>query len=221
MSDDRLFSAAAARNRGPILDVLRAVLPERGLVLEVASGSGEHAVHFAAELAKLTFAPSDPSAKARKSILAWIASTGVRNVQAPLALDAATAPWPIDRADAVICINMVHISPWAATEGLFNHAGEILPPGAPLDLYGPYKRGGAHTAPSNAAFDAGLRAQDPSWGVRDLEAMADLGCRSGFEKPEIVEMPANNLSLIFRRRSSPGRSMKEGGDMDDKLKRRA
>ncbi|QGM97504.1 DUF938 domain-containing protein [Methylocystis parvus] len=199
MGDNRLFSAAAARNRGPILDVLRAVLPERGLVLEMASGSGEHVVHFAAELTKLTFAPSDPSSKARESVVAWIASAGVGNVRAPLALDAARAPWPIERADAVICINMVHISPWAATVGLFDNAGAILPAGAPLYLYGPYKRDGAHTAQSNAEFDAGLRAQDPSWGVRDLETVADLGRQAGFEGPEIIEMPANNLSLIFRR----------------------
>ena len=118
---------------------------------------------------------------------------------APLALDAATTPWPIEQADAVICINMVHISPWAATEGLFGNAAAILPAGAPLYLYGPYKRGGAHTAPSNAEFDASLRAQNPAWGVRDLETIAELGRQAGFEPPEIVEMPANNLSLIFRR----------------------
>jgi hypothetical protein len=199
VSDNRLFSAAAARNREPILDVLRAVLPKQGLVLEVASGFGEHAVHFAAALTDLTFAPSDPSPRARESVAAWIAAAGVGNVQAPLALDAASAPWPIARADAVICINMVHISPWAATEGLFDHASAILPAGAPLYLYGPFKRGGAHTAPSNAEFDAGLRAQDSSWGVRDLEAVADLAHQAGFEGPEIVEMPANNLSLVFRR----------------------
>ncbi len=199
MGDNRLFSAAATRNRGPILDVLRTVLPEHGIVLEVASGSGEHIVHFAAELTKLTFAPSDPSPQARESVMAWIASAGVGNVQPPLALDAARAPWPIERADAVICINMIHISPWAATVGLFDNAGAILPAGAPLYLYGPYKRGGAHTAQSNAEFDAGLRAQHPSWGVRDLETVTNLGRKAGFEGPEIVDMPANNLSLIFRR----------------------
>jgi hypothetical protein len=201
MTDQRLFSAAAARNRGPILDVLRDVLPMAGLVLEVASGSGEHAVHFATHLPMLTFAPSDPDPKARESVAAWIASAGLVNMRAPLALDAASPPWPIDRADAIICINMVHISPWAATEGLFGNASPILPAGAPLYLYGPYKRGGAHTAPSNAAFDAGLRAQNPAWGVRDLEAVADLGRRAGFEGPEVVDMPANNFSLIFRRTS--------------------
>jgi hypothetical protein len=201
MSDKRLYSAAAARNREAILSVLREVLPESGLVLEVASGSGEHVVHLAAALTRLTFAPSDPGSKARESVTAWIEASGVENVQPPLALDAALSPWPIERAEAVICINMVHISPWAATLGLFENAAAILPAGAPLYLYGPYRRGGAHTAQSNADFDAGLRAQDPSWGVRDLEDVADLGRRAGFEGPEIVEMPANNLSLIFRRRA--------------------
>lgn len=199
MKDARLFSAAAARNREPILDVLRESLPQQGLVLEVASGSGEHILHFAAALKRLTFAPSDPSPRARESIAAWIAAIGPDNVQSPLAFDAARSPWPIERADAVCCINMVHIAPWAATVGLFDNASAILPPGAPLYLYGPYKRGGAHTAPSNADFDAGLRAQNPAWGVRDLETVTDLARRTGFAEPEIVEMPANNLSLIIRR----------------------
>jgi cyclopropane fatty-acyl-phospholipid synthase-like methyltransferase len=199
MSDARLFSAAAARNRAPILDVLRDILPGQGLVLEIASGSGEHVVHLASALTRLTFAPSDPSATARESIEAWIAAAGLDNVQAPLALDATQAPWPIARADAVICINMVHIAPWAATVGLFENARAILPPGAPLYLYGPYKRGGAHTAQSNAEFDAALRAQNPAWGVRDLDAVADLASRADFAGPEVIEMPANNLSLIFRR----------------------
>jgi SAM-dependent methyltransferase len=199
MSDARLFSVAAARNRAPILDLLREFLPRQGLVLEIASGSGEHIVHIASALTRLTFAPSDPSATARESIAAWIAAAGLDNVQAPLPLDAAQAPWPIARADAVVCINMVHIAPWAATVGLFENARAILPPGAPLYLYGPYKRGGAHTAQSNAEFDAALRAQNPAWGVRDLEAVADLASRADFAGPEIIEMPANNLSLIFRR----------------------
>jgi hypothetical protein len=199
MNDSRLFSAAAARNRGPILDVLRAVLPPKGLVLEIASGTGEHIVHFATQLPALTFCPSDPNAEARESTLAWIACSGVTNVLAPLALDAARTPWPIAQADAIICINMVHISPWPTTEGLFNCARTILPAGAPLYLYGPYKRDGMHTAPSNAEFDSSLRARDGSWGVRDLEAVADYGTEKGFEGPEIIEMPANNLSLVFRR----------------------
>ncbi|PPD43263.1 MAG: SAM-dependent methyltransferase [Methylocystis sp.] len=201
MSDKRLYSAAAARNRGPILDVLRNVLPPKGRVLEIASGSGEHAIHFAAHLPALTFAPSDPNAHARESVAAWIAAAGLTNVAAPLALDAAATPWPIDRADALLCINMIHISPWAATQGLFANAGAILPTGAPLYLYGPYKRDGAHTAPSNAQFEEWLHAQNPAYGVRDLEAVAELAAGAGFEGPQIVEMPANNLSVTFRRRA--------------------
>lgn len=199
MSPTRLSSAAANRNRDPILNVLRRILPGRGVVLEIASGSGEHVVHFASRLPTLTFAPSDSGAEARDSIAAWIAHSGLSNIRAPLDLDASSASWPIAQCDAIVCINMIHISPWAATEGLFAQASRLLPAGAPLYLYGPYKRQGAHTAPSNAAFDADLRARNPGWGVRDLETVADLARRTGFEGPEIVEMPANNLSLIFRR----------------------
>lgn len=200
MTDARLHAPATARNRDPILEVLRAVLPARGRVLEIASGSGEHVVHFAVDLPALTFVPSDPNAEARASIAAWTAETGVGNVVAPMALDAACPPWPIDHADAIVCINMIHISPWAATEGLFAGASAILPAGAPLCLYGPYKRNGRHTAPSNETFDGWLRGQNPEWGVRDLERVADLADAAGFGPPEIVEMPANNLVVIFRRR---------------------
>lgn len=204
MTDKRLSSPSALRNRGPILDVLREVLPASGLVLEIASGSGEHVTHFAANLPALAFAPSDPSEAARASIAARIDEARIdaarlANIRPPLALDAASAIWPIDRADAVICINMIHISPWPATQGLVKGAAAILPPGAPLFLYGPYKRGGAHTAPSNAQFDDSLRAQDFRWGVRDLEQVAELAADAGFSTPDIVAMPANNLSVIFRK----------------------
>lgn len=201
MTDNRLYAPSVARNRDPILEVLRSVLPARGEVLEIASGSGEHAVHFAMHLPDLIFQTSDADARARESITAWIESSGLANVNPPLALDAARAPWPIDRADAVVCINMIHISPWSSTEGLVAGAASILPPGAPLFLYGPYKREGAHTASSNAEFDASLRAKNVEWGVRDLEAVAACAVAHGFTGPEIVEMPANNLSLIFRRRA--------------------
>lgn len=197
--DKRLFAPAAARNRGPILDVLRAVLPAEGLALEIASGTGEHVVHFAANLPALTFQPSDVDARARQSVAAWIAAAGLDNVLAPLELDAARTPWPLARADAIICVNMIHISPWAATESLFACAGAMLPAGAPLFLYGPYKRNGAHTAQSNVAFDASLRASNAAWGVRDLEVVVACASAAGFEGPQIVEMPANNLSLAFRR----------------------
>jgi SAM-dependent methyltransferase len=199
MNDKRLQSPSTLRNRAPILDVLRNALPTRGVVLEIASGSGEHVVHFAGHLPDLIFAPSDPSAEARESIAAWIGASGVTNVQAPLALDARQTEWPIDHADAVICINMIHISPWAATQGLLSNAAAILPAGGPLYLYGPYKRGGAHTAPSNVEFEGWLKAHNPEWGVRDLEAVAESAARLGFSAPEVIEMPANNLSVIFRR----------------------
>jgi len=191
---------AAARNRQPILEVLRTCLPDRGLVLEVASGTGEHAVHFAAALPGLVFQPSDPDAAARASIDAWGTDSGLPNLRPALALDASAAGWPIAAADAVLCCNMIHISPWASTVGLVGGAARVLPSGGLLYLYGPYRRGGRHTAPSNEAFDADLRRRNPAWGVRDLEAVAALATEAGFDPPEVVEMPANNLSVVFRRR---------------------
>ncbi|HWT07787.1 MAG TPA: DUF938 domain-containing protein [Roseomonas sp.] len=197
--DPRRFAPAAARNRDAILDAIRGHLPAAGLVLEVASGSGEHAIHFAAALPGLTFQPSDPDAAARASIDAWVAASGLPNIRPALAIDAAAPGWPVAVADAVVCINMIHIAPWAAAEGLVRGAAAILPPGAPLILYGPYRRGGAHTAPSNAAFDADLRGRNPAWGVRDLEAVAALAAAQGFGPPAVIEMPANNLTVVFRR----------------------
>ncbi len=199
MHDRRLFAPAAARNRGPILNVLRSVLPAEGQVLEIASGTGEHVIHLAAHLPKLQFQPSDPSAEALRSIAAWIDEAGLDNVRTPVALDASASFWPVAEADAIVCVNMVHISPWIATQGLFAGARAILPKAAPLCLYGPFKRDGAHTAPSNVAFDASLRAQNAGWGVRDLEAIAACASAAGFGAPEVIEMPANNLSVIFRR----------------------
>jgi hypothetical protein len=201
MNDKRIFASSTARNRGPIQDVLREILPTTGLALEIASGAGEHVTFFAAEFPDLTFYPSDPSAEARESIAAWIAASGAANVRAPLTLDVQKFPWPIGAADAMICINMIHISPWRATETLFEGARRTLPANAPLYLYGPYRRGGAHTAPSNAEFDASLRARNANWGVRDLEEVAELARGQGFGDPQVVEMPANNLSVIFRRGS--------------------
>ncbi len=197
--DLRRFAPAAARNRDPILDALRAHLPPTGRVLEVASGSGEHAIHFAAALPGLMFQPSDPDADARASIDAWVADRGLPNILPALAIDAAATPWPITGADAVVCINMIHIAPWSATEGLLRGAAATLTPGAPLLLYGPYRRGGAHTAPSNADFDADLRARNPDWGVRDLEDVATLAAGHGFGPAMVTEMPANNLIVVFRR----------------------
>ncbi|TCZ66169.1 DUF938 domain-containing protein [Roseicella aquatilis] len=199
MTDACRHAPATARNRGPILGVLRRHLPGTGLLLEVSSGTGEHAVHFAAAFPGLAWQPSDPDPAARTSIAAWAAAAGLPNLRPPLDLDAAAAAWPVARADAVLCINMIHIAPWEAGLGLLRGAARLLPPGAPLILYGPYRRGGRHTAPSNAAFDASLRAQDPRWGVRDLEDVAAAAMAAGFGPPEVEELPANNLAVIFRR----------------------
>ncbi|VWB11357.1 SAM-dependent methyltransferase [Burkholderia pseudomultivorans] len=195
----RLSAPAAERNRGPILDVLRRVLPTSGRVLEIASGTGQHVVYFAHALPALRWQPSDPDAQARRSVAAWIAHAGVANVDAPLAFDVRDATWPAAPFDAIVCINMIHISPWACTEALFAGAARVLRPGGVLFLYGPYRREGRHTAPSNEAFDAQLRSRDPSWGVRDLETVVALGLDRGLDCIEVVEMPANNLGVAFRR----------------------
>lgn len=194
MTDPRRFAPAAARNRDPIRDVLRGLLPKCGLVLEVASGSGEHALHFAAAFPALTFQPSDPDPENRASIDAWAA--GTPNIRPAIGLDAASPDWPIAQADAVLCINMVHIAPWAACQGLVRGAAAL---DAMLILYGPFRLEGRHTAPSNAEFDESLRARDPAWGVRDLEAVAALAAAQGYAPPEVIPMPANNLTVAFRR----------------------
>ena len=192
------YAPATLRNRDAILAVLRAALPSSGLVLEVASGSGEHAVHFAASLPALYWQPSDPDPAALASIEAWRAEAGLPNLRAPMLLDAA-ADWPIDRADAILCINMVHISPWDATVGLFTNGARLLPKDAPLILYGPYFQADVAPAPSNVEFDASLRARDPRWGIRALEDVAALATAQGFALDRVEAMPANNLTLIFRR----------------------
>lgn len=198
--DDRRSAPATLRNREPILSVLREVLPASGLVLEIASGTGEHAVHFAGALPALRWQPSDPAPDARASIAAWAAEEELVNILPPLDLDAAAGEWPIACADAVVCINMVHISPWAATEGLMRGAGRVLASGAPLYLYGPYRRAGRPLEPSNAAFDEDLRRRDPRWGLRELEAVTACADSCGLTLAQVVEMPANNLSVVFRRR---------------------
>ncbi len=199
MSDARLYAPAALRNRDAILAVLARHLPARGLVLELASGSGEHAVHFATSLTGLDFQPSDRDRDARASIDAWAAISGLANLRPAIDLDAAAETWPIASADAVLCLNMIHIAPWRAAQGLVRGAARILPPGGIFYLYGPYRRDNRHTAPSNAEFDRSLRQRNPEWGVRDLEAVAALAASCGFDAPLIEAMPANNLSLIFRR----------------------
>jgi SAM-dependent methyltransferase len=190
---------ATERNRDAIAAVLREVLPERGLLLEVAAGTGEHAAYLAPLFPNLRWQPSDPDPEALTSIEAWQADAEAANLLPPVFLDAASATWPIDSADAVLCINMVHISPWAATEGLMRGAGRLLPPGGPLILYGPYRRAGVPTAPSNEAFDASLKARNPAWGLRDLEAVRDEAAAQGLGFERLYEMPANNLTLVFRK----------------------
>lgn len=197
--DSRQFAPATQRNREPILAVLREILPAQGLVLEVASGSGEHAVHFAAAFPSLTFQPSDPDAAALASIDAWAGESALPNLCPAIRLDATASRWPVAGADAILCINMVHISPWAATEGLVRQAGQLLPAGGPLYLYGPYRQSGVPLAASNAVFDDSLRRRNPKWGLRELEAVAELARVAGFAEPQVTAMPANNLSVVFRR----------------------
>lgn len=198
-NQDRQYAPAVTRNRGSILRVLRSTLPSSGPVLEIASGTGEHVVHFARAFPMLTWQPSDPSREACNSIDAWIVAEGLENVRPPLDLDAASDSWPIDHAAAVVCINMIHISPWASTEGLIRGVGRILDAGAPLYLYGPFRQPAKALAPSNAAFDEDLRNRDPRWGLRDLDEVAACAGSHGFGLDSVVEMPANNLSVIFRR----------------------
>src|ERR1700704_2239367 len=185
-------SPAVARNRDPILAVLRRVLPTSGTVLEIASGTGEHAVHFAAGLPHLTWQPTDRDPGARQSIEEHRASARLPNLLSVLDLDASAQSWPVVRADAVVAINMIHIAPWTAAEGLMAGAGRTLASGGVLYLYGPFKEDGRHTAPSNADFDASLRARDPAWGVRNLADVSDLARAHGLDLVERISMPANN-----------------------------
>ena len=194
-----LASPAVARNTAPILEVLRAHLPARARVLEIASGSGEHAVAFARALPATTWTPSDPSPEARASICAWRAEAALPNLNPPLELDAA-GDWPETDAQVVFCANMIHISPWAATQGLMAGAGRILPdPGGLLVLYGPYREADAPLAPSNAAFDDSLKSRDPDWGLRGLDEVVALARTHRLHMTRRLEMPANNLMLLFRR----------------------
>lgn len=195
----RLSSPAALRNREPIADLLRDVLPQTGTVLELASGSGEHVVHFANLFPDLVWQPSDPSPEARASVEDWVKTESIENVLPSLDIDASADVWPVERADAMIAINMVHISPWQATQGLMKAAGTLLPSGAPLILYGPYRREGQPLVQSNVEFDASLRARNPAWGIRLLEDVASLAEQSGLALTSVTEMPANNLCVVFAR----------------------
>jgi SAM-dependent methyltransferase len=198
-SDRRLHFPHVARNREPILEVLRRVLPRQGLVLEIAAGGGEHAAYFAQNLPGVLWQPTDANSEMFESIAAHRTAAGVANLLAPLHLDVTSEQWPVERADAMVCCNMIHIAPWTVTEGLITGAGRTLARDGVLYLYGPYKIDGRHTAPSNADFDASLRARNPLWGVRDLSEVSSLAKRHSFALEETVAMPANNLSVIFRR----------------------
>jgi len=198
-SEGRLTSPSAERNRGPIADVLVQVLPKAGLVLEIGSGTGEHIIHFARAMPYLRWQPSEQDADCLRSIQGWLAFENPRNVLQPLRLDVHEARWPIDSVDAILSINMLHIAPSSATQGLMRGAGAILPAGGVLCLYGPFRMRGRHTSASNRAFDAQLRAADPSWGVRDLDEVAHEARALDLEFVRTFEMPANNLIVVFRK----------------------
>ncbi|HFB2048789.1 MAG: DUF938 domain-containing protein [Hyphomicrobiaceae bacterium] len=197
--DNRLYSPSTARNRGAILGVLQRYLPDKGKVLEVASGTGEHVIYFAQKSSsELIFQPTDPDLKARSSIDAWAVSRNIPNVRRALKLDTTDKVWPVANFDVVLCINMTHIAPWAATEGLLYGASQVLASGGILYIYGPFYFKGCYIAPSNIAFDLELRERNPNWGIRDVEAVLDLA-KSNHLQPLIIEqMPVNNLSLVFK-----------------------
>ncbi|MES1164245.1 MAG: DUF938 domain-containing protein [Verrucomicrobiota bacterium] len=194
-----LHAASTERNREPILEILRRVLPAEGLVLEIASGTGQHVTFFAGALPALRWQPSDTSARHLDSVRAWTAASGATNIAPVADLDVERQPWPVTSADAILNINMIHISPWSATEALFQGAARVLPLSGVLYLYGPFKRDGRHIAESNERFDTRLRAEDSRWGVRDMADVQRVAAEAGFGPPEVIAMPANNFSLVFRR----------------------
>jgi hypothetical protein len=197
----KAYAPATQRNREPILAVLRQVLPAAGRVLEIASGSGEHAVYFARALPELEWQPSDADPIALASIAAYRGEVALDNLLPPRLLDVTAADWELGSAiSAIVCINMIHIAPWSACQGLCEGAARHLEAGAPLVLYGPFRFDGLFTAPSNEAFDRALRDRNPTWGVRDLTLVTKTAERHGFERVDVIAMPANNHSVIFRRR---------------------
>lgn len=198
-SEQKQFSPACERNKDAILDVLRDALPSAGIILEVACGPGQHSVHFAANLPGVHWQPSDIDPTSIASTMAWRAEASLPNLLEPVVLDATSSEWPVNRADAIICCNMIHISPWEVTLGLLDGAARILPEDGILYTYGPYKVGGRHTAPSNEAFDQSLRARNPEWGVRNLDDVALEARRRGLHLIKTVKMPANNFSVIFKK----------------------
>lgn len=190
---------SVGRNRGPILEVLRGAFPRRGSVLEIASGSGEHAWFFASSLPEITWQPSEPTEAGLQNIEAWRSEEPLENLLAPRVIDTRSDAWHVGNFDAMFCANMIHISPWESCIGLMRGAGEHLRPGGVLVTYGPYMVDGQHTAPSNEAFDAHLRGRDPSWGIRDVAAVAEQAEANGLRLAERIAMPANNFSLVFHR----------------------
>jgi SAM-dependent methyltransferase len=199
-------SPAAERNKQPILDVLERYLPAAGTVLEIASGTGQHVVHFASALPALTWQPSDVDPDLRASASGRIRAAGLKNVREPVELDVHDVRWPVSAADAVVCINMIHIAPWSATPALMRGSARLLAAGARLVLYGPFRRDGVHTAPSNEAFDESLRRRNSDWGVRDLADVAACAGENGFDLADVVALPANNLAVVFERVTRRGRS---------------
>lgn len=202
-NDARLYAPATTRNREPILAVLQRILPETGTVLEVASGTGEHAIFFAPHLVPRQWQPSDPDTRSRASIAAWQSHFPAENLYPPLDLDVRDRLWSVERENqsaiaAIVSINMIHISPMSACLGLMAGAGRILQAGGILYLYGPFKIGGQHTAPSNVAFDEMLRSENPEWGVRNLDDIIALANSHNLKLLETIQMPANNLSVIFK-----------------------
>ena len=201
--DARQYAPATQRNREPIFEILSKVLVQKSNILEIASGTGEHAVYFASRLKSCRWIPSDPNPMSWDSIAAWKQIEAVDNIEQPLAIDVTQANWQQQVAelniDAIVNINMIHIAPWQACLGLMTGARQILPSGGILYLYGPYKRNGEHTAPSNANFDRSLRDRNPEWGVRDLEAVVEAAAAQNLKLQQTIEMPANNLSVIFSR----------------------
>jgi SAM-dependent methyltransferase len=200
LPDGRLVVSSAERNRRPILNLLERVLPKTGLVLEIASGTGQHVVHFAQALKGLSWQPTDMDAGCRRSISGWLATAELANVRQPLDLDVRALPWRVPTLDAIVCLNLIHIAPWSVAMALFAGAGLALRETGLLYLYGPYSVQGRHTALSNAAFDSALRAENPEWGVRDLKEVESLAKDQGFDLAETIEMPSNNFSVLFRKR---------------------
>jgi Protein of unknown function (DUF938) len=199
--DLRRYAPATERNREPILAILQQVLPSTGTILEISSGTGEHAVFMAPQLAPRHWLPSDPNPEARASIAAWQQSAPCDDIHPPIDLDASSSEWLVSSKEpitAIVNINMIHIAPRSAYLGLFAGASRILPVGGILYLYGPFKQGGVHTAPSNAAFDESLRSQNPAWGIRDLEEITAVAHSHNLELQQVYPMPANNLSVVFK-----------------------